>query len=280
MKISEILVESKQLNEGPFTQAIGRGFGKVAKGVSNIGKDLKTGFKAGYSGEQPPAAPVKQPPAAPVKQPPAAPNAAPVKKKENPTWAGVKQGFSRAFGSGSNYYDTPTPNSGDYGKLSRDGSKIWNNKSKSWEPYDTSTEAPANAPAAGAAPANAPADTEPTTQQINKAGSTKTPQTQQGSQTMYAQVKANIDKLDKKGKQRIMQLLQKNLGAPATNTPAAVQPAVDSVAPVEKSARKPAKPTQAEIDADRERIMGSNSGESTVRTGKVVAESFSLFRKQ
>jgi hypothetical protein len=260
MKISEILVESKQLNEGPFTQAIGRGFGKVAKGVSNIGKDLKTGFKAGYSGEQPPAAPD----AAPVKQPPAAPDAAPVKKKENPTWAGVKQGFSRAFGSGSNYYDTPTPNSGDYGNLSRDGSKIWNNKSKSWEPYDTST----------AAPANAPADAEPTTQQINKAGSTKTPQTQQGGQTMYAQVKANIDKLDKKGKQRIMQLLQKNLGAPATNAPAGVQPAVDSGAPAEKSARKPAKPTQAEIDADRERIMGS-----IVRTGKVVAESFSLYRK-
>jgi hypothetical protein len=278
MKISDILVESKQLNEGPFTQSIGRGFGKVAKGVSNIGKDLKTGFKAGYSGEQPPAAPN----AAPVKQPPAAPNAAPVKKKENPTWAGVKQGFSRAFGSGSNYYDTPTPNSGEYGKLSRDGSKIWNNKSKSWEPYDTSTAEPANATAAGAgaAPANAPADAEPTTQQINKAGSTKTPQTQQGGQTMYAQVKANIDKLDKKGKQRIMQLLQKNLGAPATNapatnTPAGVQPAVDSRAPAEKSARKPAKPTQAEIDADRERIMGS-----IVRTGKVVAESFSLFRKQ
>jgi hypothetical protein len=30
----------------------------------------------------------------------------------------------------------------------------------------------------------------------------------------------------------------------------------------------------------RERIMGANSGESTARTGKVVAESFSLYRKQ
>jgi hypothetical protein len=34
-------------------------------------------------------------------------------------------------------------------------------------------------------------------------------------QTMYAQVKANIDKLDKKGKQRILQLLQKSMAAPA-----------------------------------------------------------------
>jgi mRNA-degrading endonuclease RelE of RelBE toxin-antitoxin system len=31
---------------------------------------------------------------------------------------------------------------------------------------------------------------------------------------MYAQVKANVDKLDKKGKQRILQLLQKSLQQP------------------------------------------------------------------
>jgi len=244
MKISDILVESKQLNEGPFTQAIGRGIGKVAKGVSNIGKDLKTGFKAGYSGEQPPAAPN----AAPVKQPPAAPNAAPVKKKENPTWAGVKQGFARAVGP--------------------------DNSTASAE------KSPASTAPAKVANTTATTATEPTSQQINKAGSTETPQAQQGGQTMYAQVKANIDKLDKKGKQRIMQLLQKNLGAPATNTPATNTPGVaksaaDTVAPANRGARKPAKPTQAEIDADRERIMGS-----IVRTGKVVAESFSLFRKQ
>ena len=55
MRINELLVESQQLDEGPFTQAIGKVGGKIAKGVANIGKDLKTGFKAGYSGEQPPA---------------------------------------------------------------------------------------------------------------------------------------------------------------------------------------------------------------------------------
>jgi hypothetical protein len=115
---------------------------------------------------------------------------------------------------------------------------------------------------------------------------------------MYAQVKANVDKLDKKGKQRIMQLLQKSLGAPAAPAAAApaaaapaaaappaapkpgvAKPAVDAGAPAKRGARKPAKPTQAEIDADRERIMGPGS-ESTVRTGKVIAESFSLYRKR
>jgi hypothetical protein len=55
MKITELIVESQQLDEGPFTQAIGKVGGKIAKGAAAIGKDLKTGFKAGYSGEQPPA---------------------------------------------------------------------------------------------------------------------------------------------------------------------------------------------------------------------------------
>jgi pyruvate/2-oxoglutarate dehydrogenase complex dihydrolipoamide acyltransferase (E2) component len=57
MRINELLVESQQLDEGPFTQAMGKVGGKIAKGVANVGKDLKTGFKAGYSGEQPASAP-------------------------------------------------------------------------------------------------------------------------------------------------------------------------------------------------------------------------------
>jgi hypothetical protein len=55
MKITELLVESQQLDEGPFTQAVGKVGGKIAKGVANVGKDLKTGFKAGYA-DQPTAA--------------------------------------------------------------------------------------------------------------------------------------------------------------------------------------------------------------------------------
>jgi hypothetical protein len=55
MKITELLVESQQLDEGPFTQAVGKVGGKIAKGVANIGKDLKTGFQAGYADQQPAA---------------------------------------------------------------------------------------------------------------------------------------------------------------------------------------------------------------------------------
>jgi len=41
---------------------------------------------------------------------------------------------------------------------------------------------------------------------------------------MYAQVKANIDKLDKKGKQRILQLLQKSVAAPEQKPAAGAAP--------------------------------------------------------
>ncbi len=82
MKINELLVESQQLDEGPFTQAIGKGAGKVARGIANIGKDLKTGFKAGYSGEQPPADAAAAPTTAaePAANTAAATQTAPVKK--------------------------------------------------------------------------------------------------------------------------------------------------------------------------------------------------------
>jgi hypothetical protein len=96
--------------------------------------------------------------------------------------------------------------------------------------------------AGGAAPAPAPAagaTTPPSAADINKAGPKGTAAAKpiqgtvakqaaaktgaalagqdqaQAGQTMYTQVKANIDKLDKKGKQRILQLLQKSMAAPA-----------------------------------------------------------------
>jgi 2-oxoglutarate dehydrogenase E2 component (dihydrolipoamide succinyltransferase) len=108
--------------------------------------------------------------------------------------------------------------------------------------------APAAAPTGGAPAAAAPAaepaassTTPPSAQDINAQGPAGTapakPQTgaagqalakttavvdkqqaqsqEKANQTVYAQVKANVDKLDKKGKQRILQLLQKSVAAPA-----------------------------------------------------------------
>jgi hypothetical protein len=305
MKISDILVESKQLDEGPLLNkigsAVGKGVGTVAKGVgavaggvAGLGSAVKKGFQAGKkavagAGDEPTT--------------PAAAGdtavAAPAKKQPSPIAAGVKQGIARAFSA-------PTGAAPEAGAAGAAPTAQQINKA-----------GPAGAPAAKAQTGKAGQALAKTTQAV--AGQ----DTAQAGQTMYAQVKANVDKLDKKGKQRIMQLLQKSLGAPAAAPAAAPAPAsasaqpddmaditdaeiakstaamndvrlsraagrtdlnprvkasVDAEVAKRASSKKPAAPTQAEIDADRERIMGPTS-DSIIRTAKPISESFSLYRK-
>ena len=111
------------------------------------------------------------------------------------------------------------------------------------------------------------------------------PNADKAGQTLYAQVKASVNQLDKKGKQRIMQLLQKSLAAPAAaaapkqsmadKISAAQAPAAGTAEPVvkgkKKAAPKAAKPSQATIDADRNRLMGVTS-DSIIRTGNNLSE--------
>lgn len=63
MKISDVLIEDQNLDEGPIGQAIGKGLGAVARGVGKaagaaiggtraLGSALKTGYKAGSAGAQ------------------------------------------------------------------------------------------------------------------------------------------------------------------------------------------------------------------------------------
>jgi len=66
--------------------------------------------------------------------------------------------------------------------------------------------------------------------------------------------------------------------APRTKAPVAT-PGAEPTATKKKGSKKPAAPSQAEIDADRERIMGVTS-DSIIRTKPMMAESFSLFRKR
>jgi uncharacterized membrane protein len=129
---------------------------------------------------------------------------------------------------------------------------------------------------------------------------------EKAGQTLYAQVKAQVGQLDKKGKQRILQLLQKSLqqtpaapakgaapavdpaAAPATTAAPAADPAAQTApataAPATEPAAKPKRTrnkktaaapapqqSQAEIDAERERIMGPTS-DSIIRTGNNLAE--------
>lgn len=206
MRINDILTESQlqQLDEGPLgslAKATGKAIGGVAQGVGAIAGvpgGIKRAFQKGkqaamttIGGDEPTAA-------APAAQQPAA------------------GGALNAFKAGLQ------------GKTAQE---------------------PAAAPATTAAPAAAPVAAQPTAQQVNKAGpagtapaqnlqgqakaaadktaaATASQNTAQAGQTMYAQVKANIDKLDKKGKQRILALLQKSLAVPAPAAPKAAPVAV------------------------------------------------------
>jgi hypothetical protein len=167
MKITEILVESQQLDEGPFGQAVGKfaggvakGVGAVAGGVAGLGKAFGKGYQSGK---------------ATVAGDPD-PNAAPAggADPEAPT---------KAAGG-----PETQPSATD---INKDG------------PAGTAQAKPLQGQAKVAADKTAAATAD---QDPSAAG-----------QTMYAQVKANIDKLDKKGKQRILQLLQKSMAAPTAD---------------------------------------------------------------
>ena len=205
MRIHEILTESQleQLDEGP----IGSALGAVGRGIGKVAGGLAKGVGAVAGGV-----------------------------------VGAGRALKKGFQTGKAIVgDDPDPNKGQPG-------------------YDGSASAAGDAPTAGrAAPAAAPAaggtapaasTTPPSAQDINAQGPTGTApakaQTGQAGaalaktdavtdkqtatkagETVYAQVKANIDKLDKKGKQRILQLLTKSVAAPAPKAPAAAAPAAD-----------------------------------------------------
>ena len=228
MRIQEILIESHQLDEGPILNKIGsavgkgvgtlaKGVGAVAGGVAGIGSAVKKGFQAGKAtvggaGDDPAAAPAAggaqvtpagATTAGGIVQPPPSPAA-----KPKGFLAGVKAGQARGI------------------------SALTDPAADEEDPAAPAGGAAAPAPAAGAT-------TPPSATDINKAGPKGTAQAKpiqgtaakqavaktgaalagqdqaQAGQTMYTQVKANIDKLDKKGKQRILQLLQKSMAAPA-----------------------------------------------------------------
>ena len=192
MKINEILIESKeQLEEGPILNkigsAVGKGVGTLAKGVGAVAGGIAGVGSAVKKGYQAAKGVVG-----------GAGDEVPV----GPGTAAPAAGAAPAGGGG--------------------------------------TAAPAAAPAASGAPPSAqdinaqgPAGTAPAKAQTGAAGAAlaKTTAaidqqtTDKAGQTVYAQVKANIDKLDKKGKQRILQLLQKAVTAPAAKPAAAAAPA-------------------------------------------------------
>ena len=268
MRINELLEESQQLDEGPFTQAIGKVGGKIAKGVANIGKDLKTGFKAGYSGEQPPAD-AAAPAAAPTQAAPAAAaptQAAPVKKP------GLLQTIGKAATNYAQGYRQDT------GQAPAAASTT--------APAAATTAPPAAAttppPAADAAPAAAAPAANPEAEKAAKIGVGQINKIIPTLRTRdLKSLQANLEKTIA-SKQKAAPAAPPADAAPApaaTTTPpaappadAATAPAADAVAPPKRTRKPKAKaPTQAEIDADREARLGFQS-DSVIRTSASLSE--------
>jgi hypothetical protein len=235
MRINDLLIEStNQLNEGPkfnkFGKAIGnvagmaaKGVGAVAGGIAGLGAAAKKGFQAGKS--QVAAADDGAAPAGkPAAKPGVAPAAGGTSTKPKGFIAGVKAGQSQGLSA----LNDPSADDEDPTAV---GAQVTPAGATTAGGIVQPPPAPAAKPQAGAT-------TPPSATDINKAGPKGTAQAKpiqgtvakqaaaktgaalagqdqaQAGQTMYSQVKANIDKLDKKGKQRILQLLQKSLTAP------------------------------------------------------------------
>ena len=203
MRINEILTESQlqQLEEGPKLDALGRGIGGVvsgaAKGIGAVAGGVRgafTALKKGYQtgkaivGDDPDpnagapgyTAPADKAAPAPVADPKATATPDP---KVTPTPAPVAD--PKVAPTPAPEPSTTPPSAKDINAQGPEGS------------------APAKDQTGAAGAALAKTDAVTDKQTTTKAG-----------ETVYAQVKANIDKLDKKGKQRILQLLTKSIATP------------------------------------------------------------------
>lgn len=283
MKISEVLVESKQLQEGPILNKIGTGVGKVAGtlgkavgaaagGVVGLGKAIKKGYQAGRD------------------------------------VVGMAGDAMKSTSGGKSSAQAAQPAAAQSAPAAQAAA-----------PAQATTAAQADPTAA--APAQSTA-APPSTSQINKAGPKGAPMARavQGAgakqalarttaataqqapdaaaDTLYSQVRANVEKLDKKGKQRLLVLLQKSIAQHATRTkPAAAAPAQPAAAPATPTAApaqaaQPAAGTTAKPAGKKPVKIASKKKApaapaqaaqpqtaSIVHNGKLIAEGLSLFRK-
>ena len=335
MRINDLLIEStNQLDEGPkfnkFGQAVGnvagmaaKGIGAVAGGIAGLGAAAKKGFQAGKS--QVAAADDGTTTGKPV-----AKKAAAGATGTAPAGGAIGAMAGQLAKGGA---ATAKPAAGGTSTQPKGfiaGVKAGQNQGLSALNDPNVVGSTSSGAAAGAEdPAGGASDTATTTPpsatDINKAGPKGTAQAKpiqgtvakqaaaktgaalagqdqaQAGQTMYSQVKANIDKLDKKGKQRILQLLQKSMAAPAGGAaPAAGKslPNTMANAPVSKTnTAKPGNPnaapapgatTTAPAGKKPVRVRGKKAAQpvpqqqmaSKINTGSMVLEGFSLFRKK
>jgi hypothetical protein len=241
MKINEILIES-QLQEGPMLDKFGRavggvasgvakGVGAVAGGIAGMGSAFKKGFSAGKTTVAGDEAPAK------------------------PSMVGdLAKGLGKDAYKGATGYDVPGQDKASLKKKAAQGGAA-----------PAATTAPAATGAAPAAPA-APAATgkapaaKPAATPAAAAAPAAAPNPK--ADTAYAQAQKAVAGLAPKQKSQLVKMLQSDPKVAAAAKAPAAAPAKTPAgkmanAPVSKTnTAKPGNPNQAEIDADRAKIMG------------------------
>ena len=236
MKINEILIES-QLQEGPmldkFGKAVGgvasgvaKGVGAVAGGIAGMGSAFKKGFSAG-------------------KTTVAGDDEAPKK----PNMIGdLAKGLGKDAYKGATGYDLPGQDKASLKKKAAQGGAA-----------PATTAAPAAAPsgAAPAATAAAPA-AKPAAPTAKPAAPGAAAAPNPKADTAYAQAQKAVASLAPKQKSQLVKMLQSDPAVTAAAKAPAKAPAGKMAnSPVSKTNKtKPGNANQAEIDADRAKIMG------------------------
>lgn len=295
MKITEILTESKELNEGPIGnlgKAVAKGAGKAIGGIATAAGALAGvpgGMKKAFQkGKQAAISTIGGNDAAqtPTAQPAATAPAAP----SNTTAA------------------KPTGIGGAIAQFKK-GAAQANTKTTAAQPAATAPEpaaqpqvtAQAQEPAAATAAQQTTAKpTVPSAQP--QAVSAGQPAVDPKADTAYSQAQKAISKLPAEQQKELLAALQSDpkvkaaMSKPAAakgKTPAASGAAANTAAPAastsaeqpgiakgkKKTIYKKAAPSQAEIDADRERIMGVTS-DSIIRVGNNLSEALEKKIKQ
>lgn len=304
MKIQDILTESQQVTEGPVLNKIGtavgkgvgtlaKGVGAVAGGVAGLGRAIKKGYQAGKqtvggagdddgtgdtaSGTAPAAAPQtsagtapagKAQPTAQTSAPAAAPAQQPQAKAARPAAAKPKTDYDRLAQAAG--VQTAEPRA-----AANDTAYAQAQKAVRALPPEQQKELVA---LLQADPKVKAAMTKPAA-----------PKTKAPAATAAQPAKRNPNNPDDLGfgfdvDTGLPLKSQAEKDANIAKRNAAAAPAAGTAEPVVKGKKKsiPKKkvaPTQAEIDADRNRIMGPTS-DSVIRTQPALSESFSFFKRK
>ena len=211
MKINEIIVESVQLDEagliktaakgvGKAVGGVAKGIGAVAGGIAAIPGAVKKGYQAGKAAVQGDDSGNPSP---------------------NQTQANLAATGNPVGAPSNNQKPAAKKSMSSFGKLAAAAGLTGNNEPDEQPAATAAKPQQSKTPAARSTNAKPAAAKPATTSAPQQAPAASTP----AVQSAYAQVKANVDKLDKKGKQRILQALEKELGPVATKPKAsAAQP--------------------------------------------------------